>query len=108
MEKLIIDRTKWLRGKYHSGLLLNGGMCCLGFDCKLHGFTDEDIESIAVPEDIHKVAHGIMALPNHLQNSSFTSQAIHINDTAKITDADREAKLIQLFATQNIELEFIN
>lgn len=44
MKKLVIDRSRWLRGKTEGTLLDDEGqMCCLGFESRRIGLTVRDI-----------------------------------------------------------------
>ena len=55
-EKLIIDRSKWLRGEGPSRSYLlraeDGKMCCLGFECLLRGQKEDDILLVKMPSAI--------------------------------------------------------
>jgi hypothetical protein len=109
LEKLVIDRAKW--GK---GVLLNkddGTMCCLGFAslacgvpvAKLNylngtnkGFPDHEWD---IPEWMKNGNHD--GAP-----ASARRQAVLINDSHTLTNAEKEEQLIKLFAAQGTELSF--
>ena len=109
MEKLIIDRSKWRTGsggKFSTGTgdtaLRNGQgfMCCLGFEALRLKFDEHDIIDVGEPCDI----------PGNpeFHNNRFVSDAIGINDNTATTLEEKEKKLVPLFATEGIELQFIN
>ena len=55
MKKLVIDRSKWLRGGSQSRLLNeSGSMCCLGFYCAAAGVPTVDMLNVPIPLDLPK------------------------------------------------------
>jgi hypothetical protein len=99
-------------------------MCCLGFACVAAGVSLGDIAEIGCPDSIDmfivekadsdwmdkllkRVADPDTWETRGYSDSSFTSDAIGINDDTKITLAERERQLTTLFALNGIELEFI-
>lgn len=117
--KFTIDRSKWrcggsndYRTKRGEGTvnLLNdkGFMCCLGFVEKQLGLNDSQILDMDFPKHT-RVANILCEYSKHsftYFNSSLASQAARINDDGFYTDAEREAKLIELFAQHGHEIEF--
>lgn len=135
MEKLIIDRTKWRTGadgEFKTGegktSLLNdlGFMCCLGFECLRRGLKREEILSEGDPVDVFYSTEAYQSnelaakfgslLTDHedeegdkiFENSEFVNKAININDDEKTTREEKEKLLLDLFAGEGIEIEFIN
>lgn len=112
--QLVIDRTKWLRGKGSgvSGLLKNGFMCCLGFDALACGYELTNLEGRQMPASLHnsklKMPHCVTDGPSSPADSEFAANAAGINDDIFINDTYREARLVKLFLEQGIELSFIN
>lgn len=123
--KLTIDRSKWANPGLDNGssMLLNsdGGMCCLGFACIAAGVPEEEIFDRGEPEGLDVAAvkrapDGWSSLLWHIEeadyspavvgNSKFARAAIRINDDVLYTQAEREEKLIKLFADNGVELEF--
>lgn len=115
MEKLVIDRAKWLRGQGGGSLLepQSGKMCCLGFECLRLGFTENDISNKGYPSNILKVMDETIRLPEYLrgyliEENCFCTQAAKVNDTKGLNEFEREVKIKELFAGVGIEVEFIN
>lgn len=132
MEKLIIDRQRWLHGEGGGDSYLlrksDGKMCCIGFYCLQKGFTPEEIEQHSTPaylslSDMSKAR--VLAKPFIVPDfnrddadSSLCQELTAYNDTplstkddeeAEIkTEADREAFIIEAFSRIGIEVEFIN
>lgn len=113
MQKLIIDRSKWLRGdeKGTSYLLRSSDnkMCCLGFLCIALGAKEEDIRQVEMPDQMDRS----IKIPDYLNHpfrtiGKFPRSAADLNDDRSIYDKERERKLIALFAEQNIQLEFVD
>ncbi len=107
--KVRINRKKWMRGckapngtnLYSARLWLqkfNCG-CCLGH---------------AVRQEMHCAWSKLenKAFPDHVKGdsvfASFQTEAADINDTTKISNEERESKLIALFKNNGHELEFYN
>lgn len=109
-----VSRKNWLRGKgcKNSYLLhpTNGSMCCLGFFCNQLGVPKEDLKRLKEPQQLleKKGWEDIPYLMNiHSENQKqLTITAMVINDDDFIEDDIREEKLIELFASEGIELEF--
>lgn len=127
--KLIIDRQKWGIGRllrthaYHlqAGYLTGtdrdpneGKRCCLGFYCSALGVPDDRLDC-GMPIAIHGTT---VELPiwlmedNGSDGSSDVEELVKCNDRAgkytKLTDEEREAKIVELFAKHDVHVEFIN
>lgn len=121
MQKLYIEREKWVRGKLNGqSALLNreNNMCCLGFHChqidkiplmflKNKGQPDniqyneiKDIKSLCFN---HKEGHeGTM----WASCTEFVSEAIDINDDEDIDEIEREYRIKDLFEDHDIKVIF--
>lgn len=118
MQTLVIDRSKWRNGsqdeeKYGETMLLgqDGMKCCLGFEAMRCGLTERQIRGKQSPSDVapsnrKKIPHLVDEYSFYNQ-SCFSINAIEINDEADISKKDREARLKELFAEQNIKLKFV-
>lgn len=105
--KLIIDRLTWARGgKNGRSSLLNihNNRCCLGFECKRLGVSDSDMLSVGRPVNITKPSR----LPGYMADTTFIDSLIIVNDDPQMDEINREFKITELFATKNIDVEFIN
>lgn len=107
--KLKIDRAKWLRGEgaYKSYLFRpeDGRMCCLGFLGLSYSLSPEDLTNVKMPTEIDKP--GYPEWLGHREASDACKDITEVNDDPCISDQDREAKLTQLFALNDIQLEFV-
>ena len=120
MKTIRIDRKKWLRGKEANS---NGEFvpsylwcpdrqagCCLGH--AIHQTTNcawKDLAGKSVPSS-HYARNSFLTYlgPDGLDNNNFADEAMTINDAPDISEALREEGLIELFAENNIKLEFYN
>lgn len=129
MKKLVIDRQRWLRGEGGgSSALLRPSdckMCCLGFYCLLEGLDEEQIKNIGMPSELilevvedHPSLSPLVrvreewdedgALVPVKDDTDVCNALATANDDEKLDAAEREAKIISLFAQIDIEVEFIN
>jgi len=125
MKKLVVDRSKWLRGEGGKvSYLLRVGdskMCCLGFVCVDSGISPEEIEGNPTPRDfiseMWDLIPGLMdKLPKWLYDGEFPTDSVpnvvmdmmQINDSQEISGEVREQELTKLFASVDVEIQFIN
>lgn len=114
MKKLVIDRSKWLRGESPSYLLTNdGSMCCLGFWCKSQGIEDDAIihrglPTAISPRDLIKAGVTDMEPFLGVNRPWMWDMFASINDDTSINDSERETKLEKLFNNIGYTVEFIN
>ena len=126
MLKVIVDRTRWYRGKGSFGARLRispgqmgedtGKMCCLGFACLKTGLTKEQIEGFTFPSDAIKeacmeVPKGLLGLINVDSNNNtslLASILANINDNTSLNDNDRELELIKFGKEAGIKFTFVN
>ena len=108
---VVVDRQTWFRGHgaIDSRLLLPGEtprMCCMGFLCKVMGFTDAeiyDVPALDVVEDIKSI------IPTEWNYNESNFRALYgINDNPGISDATREDALIAHAKQFDIHFEFVN
>lgn len=112
MERLVIDRSKWLRGEgsmesrlYRSS---DGKMCCIGFLALARGCTLADIADRSAVE-----SRRLEVKPRRLSNFPIDQfaplpVAYDVNDAADINDDTREEKLTTIFAEMGYEVEFVD
>lgn len=122
MEKLVINRSRWLRGEGYLKSRLyresDGKMCCVGFYCEHVTGQPPPMES--------RVVDGVMAVPAwmrpkiglrkysswgppHLNSEENVEYALYtINDAENIDDETREAWLIEGFKLGGIEVTFVD
>lgn len=123
--KFVIDRNVWLRGgpPRDSALLRasDGKRCCLGIYLSACGVDDGDMRDVGDPDGLAGIVRDQLprwmgaedeALDVWVQAMG-VEQLIEINDcevseAEMVTEADREARLVELFAVYGIEVEFIN
>jgi len=108
--KFTVDRKTWVRGLKPgivTKLLNKHGRCCIGFVCQQLGATDDELRDKGRISDL---APGVKLRIGSGLDGGFTwiGEAYHINDDYKITDAEREKRLSELFAANGHEMEFIN
>ncbi len=115
--EVVIDRARWLRGEgtenegtknvIGSCLLRtqDNKMCCLGFLALACGAQPQDISNVGTPDGTRGVnwPHGIV---DDFANTAMTHQLMKINDTATLTDTQREARLKRRFAAMGIKVLF--
>lgn len=120
MEKdyLIIDRSKWRTGEgsfSETGKgdtqLLNkqGFMCCLGFRCNQMGIPKKDLLNKGTPEalaDLYNIADLIEGDEDGWGNTKFAKEAVHLNDSIRLTSKEREKAIEEHFATIDITVQF--
>lgn len=104
--ELKIVRNRWLRGEGSEESYLlrrrDKKQCCVGFYALALGLKEEDIVG-------HKVLRDIVSVPA-AQNPIWPGEMArlyHDNDDENITDTAREAKIKDIFARHNVEVEFI-
>lgn len=132
MQKAIIKRSKWSRGKQAANALLVtektvkhakkqlkknphsrvheypipvvGTMCCLGFACLSVGATEKDIANESLPTSLTAV---LLGLNDSDEACQFCRDAASINDDPDILDVEREEDLIRLARKNNWKFEFV-
>jgi hypothetical protein len=112
-EKLVIDRSRWLRGGRGCvfSLLMQPDqkMCCLGFYGLLRGLHSEDMLGVATPNSVNGSRDKWPKwLIRDRNNSSACQLVINANDNPSITDAEREQRLKEAFARHDVEVEFVD
>lgn len=124
--KLVIDRSKWLRGEGSTNSQLrrlsDGKMCCLGFHALACGADKKLITGSTQPLHLCEIrgfkypsgqtwagtATPLGSSVDWLGPYMF-SRLTEINDAANIDDATREAWLIEGFRVLGgVEIEFVN
>lgn len=120
--KLVIDRTRWLRGEggeASSLLRSDSKMCCLGFLAKACDGNEDYFRGNGHPAEVPDIEwpDGIITRREVVDedfthtvadDSGLTNELILINDDTGISDNDREQSLIDKFALIGVEVEFVN
>lgn len=113
--KLVIDRSRWLRGEGDDRSLLlrerDSKMCCLGFYSLALGFDEEDIREYASPDEVD----GEVEYPEWMYRddghcdmlSRDVVDLMVVNDAKSIWDPDRERSITSIFARNGVEVEFV-
>lgn len=111
--KLVIIRSKWLRGERPSYLLRQRDrkMCCLGFLGLACGLTKENILNVKIPV---RPILGKSIWPKGIFDgiydtlSSIAKGLVLVNDDITINDSTREKKIKELFSKIDVEAEFVD
>ena len=128
LTEFTVKRSEWFTGLHKSGLdsalavygldkdedrykLL--GRCCLGFAALACGYTDEDIRGTSYPRTLPAPRKQGMEVFERMSgdewfNSDLAWKAATINDDERITNEEREQKLIALFKAHGIEVTFVD
>lgn len=128
MPRVVIDRTRWLRGQPMDGTLYRSGqpgkMCCLGFACYQLSegrLTKEDMEEIGLPWELASWSYARLGeeetvdqlaerlnLPEWLvSDEPIVDDLARVNDHEGLSGAEREAEIIRMFASQGVEVKFV-
>ena len=124
MSKLVIDRSRWLRGlggALEGSALLDdvGGMCCLGFlaescgvDLKSYSYScDRQAPYQLTLADRKKLPEELFYPSVNNDCSGWAFAAMELNDCSgalyEENPEQREAELAEHFAKIGIELEFV-
>ena len=101
-----VKRSNWLRGEGAEESYLirheDGKMCCLGFLGRACGVANAEMRGLKNPF-IPGLAEMFAA---KVDASVAYGPAMELNDNASITDQEREAELVKLFAQHGIEVVF--
>lgn len=113
MEKLVIDRSRWLRGEGgdYSKLLRSGDnkMCCLGFYLRNLGYSDENIEDLCTPNSVLTATTVSWLLKDGgVYNSDDSCELMKVNDTKAVTPQEREDRVKELFLKNGVEVTFVD
>lgn len=112
--KLVIDRSKWIRGEGHASSKLlrerDEKMCCLGFYCRAldvprNYMLEEGEINFALGA---RTPAWLRTYQEEDSQHNIEFDLYEINDDTVIDDAEREAKIIELFKLGGIEVEFVN
>lgn len=108
-----VDRLKWSRGEGKNTKLLDlsGKMDCIGFLLKANGAKDYQILDVDEPIDLIKKTEWLTKLiewaGSVCYHSNVCRDIILVNDMKGMQDSWRETRLIELFASIGIKLEFV-
>jgi hypothetical protein len=108
--KLVIDRSKWLRGEGSSVSSLlrsrDGKMCCLGFFAKALGYPDACLRELGLMSEFNDMAPDWLLERDcgvRVENSLTA-----VNDAPHFSDFMREAFIKETFAKHGVEVEFVD
>jgi len=114
MKTIRINRAKWLRGRVEKMTYLwcpdRKAGCCLGHaihqtaKCAWKDLNRKTMPSMHYSKPSFLTEFG----PDGLISNALAIEAMHINDAYDISEALREERLTELFAENNIKLEFYN
>lgn len=115
MRKLTIDRSVWLRGAADSYLLREDGKrCCVGIYLGACGVSDEQLFkrctafSVSVFDDEAEFPQEARWTLDDVYNNSDTAMKLYrTNDDLSLSAEQRETRVRELFAEQDIEVEFV-
>lgn len=110
MLKLVIKRSKWLRGDDSESYLLresDNKMCCLGFLARKCGLAPKEIRGHMTPEDTYSTKFPTSIVDKSTANTRTCGTLMTINDDPDLTDAERERKLTALFKRIKIGVRFV-
>lgn len=118
MKKVIVERSKWLRGEGEENSKLlrteDGKMCCLGFVCLAFGKTEDDIADSEAPscligKDRHsQIGDGTPLIAEDRHEPGAIVSAMQINDSRYMDELDRELELKRLLRVVGVDLEFVD
>ncbi len=131
VDKFTITRSLWARGGHPNTSLLDieGKMCCLGFYALACGYQKTDILNLGEPHEIN--AHNkdiplfypswlVIAeeVPNECEHWEAESyhmeygvnddggELMKYNDSDRLSESEREAKVAEVFARHGVTVEF--
>lgn len=124
MKRLVIDRSKWDRGKMFDELRLtegadspctalrnahDGRMCCLGIYLNSCGVAKRTLDGSGLPSDLAAVPRVAAWLLLTEEGSSTQVEDLfsEINDSTEITSRARERQLTKLFKQHGVEVTFV-
>ena len=110
--KLIIDRKEWYRGEgiEESKLLrTDGRRCCIGILGRAVGIPDHLLLSIGGVGSTTHHQEAANKWPAWCQSDGGDIRCAYgLNDRLDLSEKERERQLTELFARNDIEVEFIN
>lgn len=113
--KFTVKRSEWGRGCEYDSFLLNGEnnkKCCLGFLAMASGATEEEIcfRGKPMPNDGVKWPAALFSNsnPGSEKQSDICFSLMKCNDMAGFSETEREKILTKIFASINIEVEFVD
>jgi hypothetical protein len=114
IQTFIVDTAKWKHShsftNYITQLYDKDGkqemICCLGFVCNQLGIPKKDLKHRAHPYTLSSE----WTIPYLLEDNGFstelTKRAISINDSEKVSVADKKRKLKKLFNSYDLDIKF--
>lgn len=101
-----IDRQRWSRGGEGASLLDGDGhRCAVGFYLGACGVPDSLLRGKTYPAQLRPAPRDTWLMAG-LGNSSAATTITEVNDDERLPEPLREARLVELFRRQDIELTF--
>ena len=111
MATFTVKRSKWYRGQGgdFSALLLrnDGKRCCIGFVGQQCGIPDKALLNRAVAFDVRDDRWPKWILEVNKSASTDIYEAYGVNDSATISDAERERRLKAIFKRNGDRIRFV-
>lgn len=115
MEKLVINRNKWNRGKKRPNNVpiikpvladIENNLCILGFYLLALGYT---VDELLYQSDTNSLERKVSSwiFSTQVKDTHLVCEIWLANDAA-ISESSRESRLTELFARKNIQIEFEN
>lgn len=121
MKKLVIDRSRWLRGEgaNDSALLRpkDQRMCCLGIYLQSCGVPADDLAGRKYPSSVHgtmapeaawTVSNDPYRGPYAIDNNPAFAVLATTNDNPKLAAREREQRITEVFAIHGVEVTFVD
>lgn len=111
--KLVIDRSRWLRGEGDEDSFLlrprDCRMCCLGFFGRALGAAEETINDHEAPYFARGVNWPEWVFTADRRGHTGDIRALmDINDDESLGESIRESRIAEIFARHGITVEFVN
>ena len=114
IQTFIVDTAKWKHSHsfpaHNTYLYDKKGkqemMCCLGFVCNQLGIPKKDLKNCLNPSNLSSewdIPYLLKSLDHH---SELATEAILINDSPKISVADKKRKLQKVFNSYDLNIKF--
>ena len=113
---VVVKRRTWARGSRlpTNRLLGSDGMrCCLGFVMQAEGYTDDELLGHSLPARSALECGRLTGLcvqwgdqESLVVDTALADQAMGVNDSASLSDAERERRLLKLFKDSPYNLRF--
>lgn len=111
-QKLVIDRSKWLRGEGGALSVLHraadGKMCCLGFYGQACGVTVEEMGDLTSPSRLANGNWPAWLVDKIEGNSNVCIELMSVNDRQGTDSAIRESHITEVFHNNGVDVTFVD